>query len=56
MLGTRPWLVRYPAAIPTVWGYLTAPTFPSGCGPVLLAVERCADGVNCAESPLIRRP
>ena len=44
MLGAGAWLVRYPDAIPTVWGYLPAPTFPSGCGPVLLVVERCADG------------
>lgn len=36
LLGVGPWLVRYPDAIPTVWHYLTAPSFPLGYGPVEL--------------------
>ena len=38
LLGVGPWLVRYPDAIPTVWRYLTAPTFPLGYGPVELVL------------------
>jgi hypothetical protein len=56
LAGDRPLAGALPRCHSDGLGYLTAPTFPSGCGPVLLVVERRADGVNCAESPLIRRP